>query len=138
MKKLPKLLSLIVMLFLASGIYSETIAASVVPDYTGTWKISFYDASGKQQGVRTLTVSDDGSISDKANINIANTVYLTEISASVSPDGKVTDGTLTDTYKIEVVGSMTGNFTETEGAGQWKYYGKTGTWKAERSTKATK
>jgi len=136
MKKLPKLLSLFVALFLVSGAYFESVAAPALPDYSGTWKISFYDASGKLQGSRTLSISEDGSISDKANLIIDNVVYLTEISAAVSPNGKVVDGTVTDTYKIENVGLLTGTFTEEEGNGEWKnYYGKGGTWKAVRSTK---
>jgi len=136
MKKLTKLLSLFVMLFLVSGTYFESIAAPVVPDYSGSWKITFYDASGKLQGSRTISITEDGSISDKANLSLDNVVYLTEISASVSSKGKVLDGTLTDTYMIDMVGVLTGSFTESEGSGEWKnYYGKSGTWKAVRTTK---
>ena len=112
------------------------IAAPAIPDYTGSWKISFYDASGKMQWVRTVTVDENGNISDKTNLNLDNTIYLTEISATITPDGKVTDGTLTDAVKIDMVGKMAGSFTETEGSGTWKgYYGKSGTWKAVRATK---
>lgn len=136
MKKLTKLLPFFVMLFLVSGTYFESIASPVIPDYSGTWKISFYDASGKLQGGRTISISEEGTISDKANLVFGKVVYLTELSASISSKGKVLDGTLTDTYKLDMVGVLTGTFTESEGSGQWKnYYGKSGTWKAVRTTK---
>lgn len=131
-KKLALLLSLFAMFFLASG--------STDSDYSGSWDITFYDASGKKVGSKTITISEEGSISGKAVMNIDNTIYLTEIAGSVSSsNGKVLDGKLTDTDKLEMEGVLTGSFNKTEGKGEWKnYYSKSGTWKANRSTKGDK
>ena len=127
------------MFFLASGSYLQTIASPAIPDYTGSWLISFYDASGKLIGGKTIVVNEDGSISDKTNMSIGTIVYLTEISGSVTPKGTVTDGSLTDTYKLDMTGVLTGNFTESQGSGTWKnYYDKSGTWKAVRPAKDDK
>jgi hypothetical protein len=136
-KKLPPLLFLFVMFFLASGSsYKSYAAAPDNPDFTGKWDISFYDASGKFLGAKTVTIPEDGSISEKAILRIDNTIYKTRISCTVSPDGKVKDGSLTDTDKLEMEGTLSGSFTDSEGSGQWKNYYKTGgTWKAKRSTK---
>lgn len=139
MKSLTKLFALVMMLVIASGSYLDSKASSVEPDFTGTWDITFYDAAGKIQGGKTITIEQDGSISSKTNMNLNNTIYVTEISATVSPRGTVQDGTLTNTDKLDMQGILTGTFTETEGNGQWKdYYGKSGTWKAVRSEKMEK
>lgn len=123
------------MLFLVSGIYLESIASPLSPDYSGKWKISFYDASGKLQGARTVTI-EDGAISDKTNMIFDNVVHLTEISASISSNGKVVDGTLTDTDNLDRSGVLAGSFKKSEGSGEWKnYHGKSGTWKAVRVIK---
>lgn len=136
-KKLYPHLSVFIFIFLISGLQNST--ASVVPDHSGKWEISFYDASGKLEGIRTITISGDGTISDKINLEIDKIVYLTEISAVVTSNGKIKDGSLTNTDKLSMVGTMTGSFTETEGKGEWKnYYGKSGTWTAKRSDKKDK
>lgn len=133
-KKLPAIFSLLAMLLLVSVSFSA--AATSGPEYSGHWKISFFDASGNLLGSKTIEISDDGSISDKAILSIDNTIYLTELSAIVSPKGKVTEGTLIDTDKLEMKGSLTGSFTKQAGSGEWKnYYNKKGTWKAERPPK---
>lgn len=138
-KKLPLYLSLIAMLFFASGSYIISKAAAENPDYSGRWDIAFYDASGTLLGGRTITVSEDGSISDKTNMSINNTVYLTEISCSILANGKIQDGNLTDTDRLDMKGLFSGSFTESEGNGKWKnYYNTSGTWIAKRSTKKDK
>ncbi len=138
LKKLPLLLSLFAMLFLATGSYVKS-NTSTIPDLSGSWDISFYDASGALQGKKTISINDDGSVSDKVILNLNNVIYNTELSALVQANGRVKDGKLTDTDKLEMEGSFTGTFTETEGNGSWKnYYNKSGTWKATRSTKKDK
>ena len=133
-KKMYPLLSVFIFIFLISGLQNST--AAIVPDYSGKWEITFFDASGKVEGVRTITISGDGAISDKINLELDRVVYLTEISAIVTSSGKLKDGSLTNTDKLNMVGVMTGSFTETEGKGEWKnYYGKSGTWTAKRSDK---
>lgn len=138
-KKLQGLFYLLVMFIFISGNSSNVFAQPVVTDYSGAWDISFYDASGKQVGGKTITISDDGSISDKANLNLAQTIYLTEIAGKISSKGKLVDGKLTDTDKLENEGAFTGNFTDSEGTGSWKnYYNSSGSWKAKRSVKNEK
>ena len=131
LKKLPLLLSLLAILLFTSGSYIKSIAMSKGPDYSGNWEFFFYDDAGKLQGRKVLSISNDGSISGKVILNLDYIVYNTEVSGSVTPNGKVNDGSLTDTDKLEMVGVLTGSFTENEGNGKWKnYYGKSGTWKA--------
>ena len=133
-KKLPLLLSLFVMLFLAAGSNFKNISAHTIPDFSGNWDIMFYDASGKMEGKKTVAINERGSFSDKVILNINNVIYNTEISATLSKQGKVQDGVLTDTDKLEMTGVLTGNFSTDAGQGEWKnYYGSSGTWKAVRS-----
>ncbi|MEO8209005.1 MAG: hypothetical protein ABI840_00475 [bacterium] len=139
-KKFIRLLSLFAMFLFVTGSYLESAASvSTIPDYSGSWDFTFYDASGKLQGKKTIVISDDGSFSDKAILEIDFTVYLTKLSGSISDKGKVEDGTLTDADTFKMEGILTGNFTDSEGSGVWKnYYKKSGTWKAKRSTKDDK
>lgn len=131
--------TVLIMLFLASGSFARSISSASDPDYSGAWDFYFYDASGKVVAAKTLAISDDGSISVKGNMFIDNVVYQTKISAIVSPDGKLKEGELIYLTNLEITGSMTGKFTETEGKGEWKnYQGKSGTWKATRSEKKVK
>lgn len=133
-KNLFASLSILLISLMFTGI--QKVSAADNPDYSGRWEISFFDASGKLFGIRSISIDSDGSISDKINLDLDKVIYLTEISAVVSDKGKVKEGKLTDTYKIENVGILTGNFTESEGKGEWKnYYGKNGTWSAKRSDK---
>jgi len=134
-KKLPLLFSVLAAVFLISG-SQLTVNAKDNPDYSGSWDISFFDASGNLQGFKTINVGEDGSISGKAILNLDNVIYNTEVSGKINSKGKVVDGSLTDTDKLEMIGGLSGSFTETEGNGSWKnYYHKSGTWKAERSKK---
>jgi hypothetical protein len=138
-KKLPLLTVLLALLFFASGNLIKSSAANTIPDYSGNWDFFFYDASGKLQGKKTIFISESGSVSDKVILNLDNVIYNTEISCALATNGKVIDGNLTDTDKLEMVGVLTGNFTELEGNGTWtNYYKKSGTWKASRSTKQDK
>lgn len=134
MKKFALLFSMLLMCLISTGY--KSISALTAPDYSGKWDLTFYDAAGNLYGKRTISISEDGSISDKAVLNIGTMIYLTEISAIISNNGKLKEGKLTDTDNLDMVGSFTGSFTEMEGTGNWKnYYGKSGTWKAERSQK---
>lgn len=135
-KKIQLLFTFIVMLFLATGSFAKSISSDPDPDYSGAWDFYFYDTAGKVIGAKTLAISEDGSISVKGNIYINNVVYQTKITAKVSPDGKVKEGELIYLSNLEMVGTMSGNFTDKEGKGEWKnYQGKSGTWKATRSDK---
>ncbi len=136
-KKLSFLFSLIITISLASGSMAKNFPPLSIPGFQGIWDFTFYDASGKMQGKKTLQISEDGSVSGKVIMNIDNTIYNTEVSAVITKRGKVNDGSLTDTDKLEMVGSLTGSFSESEGGkGAWKnYYGKSGTWEAKRSDK---
>lgn len=136
-RKLSLLLGFFITLSLASGSMAKNFTPNSIPGFAGIWDFTFYDASGKMQGKKTLEIAEDGSISGKVVMNIDNTIYNTEVSANITKNGKVNDGTLTDTDRLEMVGSMTGTFIESEGGkGTWKnYYGKSGTWEAKRSEK---
>ncbi|MCB0728806.1 MAG: hypothetical protein KDD00_15185 [Ignavibacteriae bacterium] len=140
MKMLQKIvmpLFLLMIIITASGI--NKVSAQDKPDYSGTWSITFYNPEGKVVGLRTLEVSGDGLISDKANMYLGEIVYLTDIEADLSDNGIVRDGTLTDHDKIEVTGTLRGSFTVSEGNGEWTdYHGSSGTWKAVRSDKKAK
>ena len=135
---LKLLLTLLVMVFFTAGSFAKSNSVKTTPDYSGTWDLYFYDNAGKVVGAKKLEVSEDGSISAKANIILATVVYDTRVSAVVLKNGRVTDGELMYMTKQDMVGSITGNFTETVGSGEWKnYMGNSGTWKATRSnTKA--
>ncbi|MDQ3020143.1 MAG: hypothetical protein M3R36_06200 [Bacteroidota bacterium] len=139
-KKFTQLLSLFAMFIFASGSYHESTASvPIIPDYSGSWDFTFYDSSGKLQGKKTIVISEDGSFSEKAIMEIDYTAYLTKLSGSISSKGKLLDGTLTDADTFKMEGVLTGNFTDSEGSGVWKnYYKKSGTWKAKRSTKDDK
>jgi hypothetical protein len=137
MKMLQKSKMLILILALIfTSISIQNISAQNKPEYSGTWDLTFYNPEGKVIGLRTLEISGDGLISDKANFYLGEIVYLTDIEADLSDNGIVRDGTLTDHDKIEVTGMMTGSFTVSDGNGEWKnYHGKSGSWKAVRSDK---
>ena len=132
-------LSLLVMfLFTAVG-FAKVNNTPTLPDYSGNWDFYFYDNADKVVGAKTLSISEDGSISVKANILLETVVYDTRISAIVSESGKVTEGEMMYMTKQEMVGTFTGNFNEAGGSGTWKnYMGKSGTWKATRTDKKTK
>lgn len=138
-KKLQGFCYLFVMILFISGSSAKVFSQPIVTDYSGSWELIFYDASGKQVGGKTINVSEDGSISDKANMNLDKTIYLTEIAGKVSSKGKLVDGKLTDTDKLEMEGVFSGNFTGSEGSGTWKnYYNSGGSWKAKRASKDEK
>lgn len=119
-----------------SGSFQKSNASTTLPDYSGSWDFSFYDDAGVLQGKKTLNVSEDGSISGKAILNLSNVIYNTEVDGTILPNGRISDGSLTDTDKLDMVGVLTGTFTREEGNGKWKnYYNKSGTWKAIRSEK---
>lgn len=129
----------IVMLFLTAGTFARGNTPQAYPDYSGTWDFYFYDKADKVVGAKTLNISDDGSISVKTNIHLDNVVYLTRLSAVVSPNGKVSEGELMYLTNQDMIGTLTGTFTQSEGKGVWKdYMGKSGTWKATRSDKKVK
>ncbi len=104
-KKIIILLSLFTMFFLASGYTVPTI-----PDFEGNWYVSFYNAAGKLQGSKTLTISEDGTFSGNAILIIDNVIYQTEISGIVSNNGAIREGTLTDVDKLEMEGIFKGIF----------------------------
>jgi len=139
LKKLQLVFSFLLMIFLTTGILISSASANTIPDYSGAWDWYFYDSAGKVVCAKTLVISDDGSVSVKGNIYIDNVVYLTKISAVIASNGKVTEGELVNMSKLEMVGTITGSFTDTEGKGEWKnYLGTSGTWKATRSDKKVK
>lgn len=138
-KKMLQLFPLFIFLVLMSVGPAFSNAPGTIPDFSGNWDFTFYDAAGTLQGTKTLEVAEDGSISGKVILSLDNVIYNTEVSAVVAKNGKVNDGSLTDTDKLEMHGTLTGSFTDSEGSGKWQnYYGKSGTWQAKRSTKKIK
>jgi len=139
LKRLQLVFTFLLILVLTSGSVISSASANTIPDYSGAWDWYFYDSAGKVVCAKTLVISDDGSVSVKGNIYIDNVVYLTKISAVIASNGKVTEGELVNMSKLEMVGTITGSFTDTEGKGEWKnYLGTSGTWKATRSDKKVK
>jgi hypothetical protein len=135
-KNLALLLAAFVMLSLVTVSIPVSAASFTIPDFSGSWEFTFYDEAGNFQGKKTIEIGEDGSISGKVILSIDNVIYNTEVSASLSAAGRINDGTLTDTDKLEMVGALTGSFTDTEGKGKWRnYYGKSGSWEAKRSEK---
>ena len=138
-KRIPLLFSFLIMLFLSAGSISKAATIPLETDYSGAWDFYFYNTEGKVDAAKTIVIADDGSISVKAVMYIDNVVYQTRISAKVLPSGKISEGELIYLSNLEMVGQLTGSFTDTEGSGEWKnYQGKSVTWKAKRSDKKVK
>lgn len=130
------LFTLLVMVFFTASSFAKNNSVNSTPDYSGSWDFYFYDNAGTVVGAKKLEISEDGSISVKANIILETVVYDTRISAVISSTGKVTEGELMYMTKQNMVGNMTGSFTKEGGSGEWKnYMGKSGTWKATRTVK---
>jgi hypothetical protein len=92
---------------------TETPIEQIVT-FSGTWKISFNNASGQYIGESTVTIEDDGSFC--SIVQLSSGVSNVFVKGKVAFTGSITGG-FTGACSQNAVGNFSGEFDELLGAG---------------------
>lgn len=114
-KNLHKLSIAFILLILMMKVMActETPIGQIVT-FSGTWKISFNNASGQYIGESTVTIEDDGSFC--SIVQLSSGVSNVFVKGKVAFTGSITGG-FTSACSQNAVGNFSGEFDELLGAG---------------------
>ena len=107
------IVSTLLILMLRITACTETPIEQIVT-FSGTWKISFNNATGQYIGESTVTIEDDGSFC--SIVDLSSGVNNVFVKGKVAFNGRITGG-FTGACSQTAVGNFSGDFDELLGAG---------------------
>ncbi len=107
------IVSILLILMLRITACTETPIEQIVT-FSGTWKISFNNATGQYIGESTVTIEDDGSFC--SIVQLSSGVNNVFVKGKVAFTGNITGG-FTAACSQNAAGNFSGDFDELLGAG---------------------